>query len=361
MNQSSERASWMVAVLLVGVGGITFWAVREQPLDDHRLPNANATPSFVLNGETMGTTYTVRFHGPIDVDAKLKRMIDARLELVNEQMSTYRPDSEISRFNRSESTDWFECSTNLVRVVKAAQRIRETTDGAFDATVGPLVNLWSFGPDKRERRVPSDDEVTQVKSFVGGQLLDVRLEPPGIRKQHPKLQLDLSAIAKGFGVDQVAEFLEASGIENYLVEIGGEVRTRGLKADDSEWRIGIERPSESERITQLAASIGDRSMATSGNYRNFFREDGTRYGHTIDPRTGRAVQHNLASVSVVADDCMTADGWATALMVLGEQAAYDLAVRKQLAALFIVATDGDFTVQQTPEFTRLVHTVRLHE
>ena len=348
-------------MLLLAVGGLTFWTVRQQPSPDRQLSHAYASRSRVLDGETMGTTYTVRFHGPVDADSDLQAAIDARLELVNDQMSTYQPNSEISRFNRSESTDWFECSANLVNVIEAAQRISNTTNGAFDATVGPLVNLWSFGPNKGERRVPSDDEILRVKQYVGSELLKSRTDPPAVRKQHPKLQLDLSAIAKGFGVDQVAELLEARGIENYLVEIGGEVRTCGRKPDDSEWRIGIERPSESERVTQLAASIGNRSMATSGNYRNFFRVNGHRYGHTIDPRTGRSVQNSSASVSVVSDRCMTADGWATALMVLDQPAAYDLAVQQNLAALFIIATDGDFSVRQTPEFTRIVRTIAIEQ
>ena len=309
-------------------------------------PDRTSPPQHVhLAGPTMGTTWQVKLPTLPERTSRdeLQAAIERRLERVNDQMSTYRPDSELSRFNRHEGTDWFEVSADTARVVSAAQQISALTGGAFDVTVGPLVNLWDFGPDERDARVPSEEELAATRERIGYEMLEVRDDPPALRKSQPDLYVDLSAIAKGFGVDQIAVHLENLGTDSYFIEVGGEIRTRGKKPDGTPWRIGIEAPAATRLDAQAAQRVlelGGRAVATSGDYRNYWEKDGQRFSHTIDPRTGRPVGHELASVTVVSDDCMTADGWATALMVLGPEDAYNSAMKQDLAALFIVLQAG---------------------
>jgi thiamine biosynthesis lipoprotein len=320
---------------------------------------AKEEPSYLtvsLTGPTMGTRYNINIPKlPEDVSpGKLKRDIDAALERVNEQMSAYRKSSEISRFNRSTEKDWFGVSPETARVVAEALQVSKETGGAFDVTVGPLIRLWRFGPNKEEKRIPPDDEIREAMDRTGYHKLEVREDPPALRKLQGDIQINLSAIAKGFGVDQIAGFLERAGILDYLIEIGGEVRTRGGKADGSAWTIGIETPTDYQRGIQETIHLGDRSMATSGDYRRFFKKDGKRYSHTIDPKTGRPVEHQLASVSVITNTCMQADAWATAFMVLGADKGYDLAVEKGFAVLFLIRKDETFIRRATPNFDALV-------
>jgi len=303
----------------------------------------------------MGTWYSVQLAAlPAGLDSpRLRANIEAELDRVNAWMSTYRRDSEISRFNRHESADWFPVSAETVHVVETARRVSVMTDGAFDVTVGPLVNLWSFGPETREPRVPPEAEIARRRARVGYRRIEIRDEPPALRKTRPDLTLDLSAIAKGFGVDQVAEALEKSGVSDYLVEIGGEVRARGVKSDGTAWRIGVEKPLPGRRELERVLEIRDRAVATSGDYRNFFEVDGKRYGHTIDPRTGRPVEHELGAVTVVEQTCMRADALATALMVLGPEKGHDLAVARGWAALFQVRGQRGIEIRETPAFAAL--------
>ena len=306
-----------------------------------------------LSGRTMGTTYSVKLAAAPDGTgaAALQAEIDAALATVNRQMSTYDPDSELSRFNASGSTDWFPVSGATAKVVAEALSVSRESDGAFDATVMPLVNLWSFGPEARPDAVPTDAEIADRKAFVGADKVEVRTDPPALRKAAAGASCDLSAIAKGYGVDVVAELLDRRGLSGYMVEIGGEVRTKGRRADGRGWRIGIERPLTGERAVERVVELSGESLATSGDYRNWFEAGGVRYSHTIDPRTGRPIGHGLASVSVVADDCMTADATATAVMVLGPDAGYDWLVGRGAAALLIVRDGAGFAERPTPAFT----------
>ncbi len=305
-----------------------------------------------LAGETMGTTYSIRFIKlPAGKSAAaLRHAIDESLETVNAQMSTYRPDSELSRFNISGSTDWFPVSAATATVIVEAQRVSRESQGAFDVTVMPLVNLWSFGPESRPDAVPTDAELAERRSHVGYEKLEVRLDPPALRKGDPRMSVDLSAIAKGYGVDVVARLLDEQGVEAYMVEIGGEIRTKGPKPDGELWQIGIERPIAGQRALEKVIGLDDESMATSGDYRNYFEAQGKRYSHTIDPRTGRPIEHTLVSVSVLAETCMTADGLATAVMVLGPAEGYDWLVERGLAALLIVKVGDRFVEKPTPKF-----------
>lgn len=292
-----------------------------------------------LRGATMGTTYLVKIFDPPKLDSDVRFEIDAELRRVNDQMSTYLKSSELSRFNASESTDWFEVSKETAEVVAFAQEVAKKTEGAFDVTVGPLVNAWSFGTTPRDQKIPSDEQIAALRKSVGYEKVSVRTDPPAIRKSVPGLKIDLSAIAKGHGVDRVVELLDSMGAKNVFVEIGGEVRTSGDKAGEW-WRVGIQIPDAANEVAMIGHPMSsdsgvDESMATSGDYRNFFVADGKRYSHTIDPRTGRPVEHQLASVSVIAPDCMTADAWATAINVLGPEEGLAAAEREDLSALLI--------------------------
>jgi thiamine biosynthesis lipoprotein len=308
------------------------------------------TPSGVVavrefRGRTMGTTYMVKIAGADELDTRALRVaIDAELRRVNDEMSTYLKSSQISRFNQSSSTDWFDVSDDFARVVELAEDIAAKTEGAFDVTVGPLVNAWSFGTTERSQTVPDSDTIKTLMRSIGYQKLQVRRSPPSLRKSVAELQIDLSSIAKGHGVDRVLEMLSARGADNVFVEIGGEVRTIGEKPEGA-WRVGIQLPDAARDRVMIAhpMRIGEpagTAMATSGDYRNNFTADGKRYSHTIDPRSGSPVDHRLASVTVVAATCMEADGWATALNAVGPETALEIAARNGLHTLLVTRTDS---------------------
>jgi thiamine biosynthesis lipoprotein len=301
---------------------------------------------------TMGTVYQVKFHG-VSAGSDLVRLqheTEQHLAQINRQMSTYDPASEISRFNQHQEDTWFPVSAETALVVATALDISRKTDGAFDPTIGPLVNLWNFGPDRGSVQVPDDQDIEEAKQRVGYQYIESRLSPPALRKLRGSVCLDLSAIAKGFGVDVLAEMLSDRGAAGYMVEIGGEVRTKGVKPDGTVWRIGIEKPIRDGRAVHEVVALQDGSLATSGDYRNFFEMDGRRFSHEIDPRTGYPVDHDLASVSVITEQCMLADVWATALIVAGPAQAMRLAERNNLHVLLIERVDGGFQNQMSPEF-----------
>jgi thiamine biosynthesis lipoprotein len=215
------------------------------------------------------------------------------------------------------------------------------------------VNLWGFGPEKKRDDPPTDDEIDAARQRVGYKKIEVRTEPPALRKFATDVYLDLSAVAKGYAVDQVSEALAQAGAHASMVEIGGEVVTRGTKPDGTPWRIGVERPDDTGRMVQLVLELGDRALATSGDYRNYFESQGRRYSHTIDPKTGRPVLHDLAQVSVEAGACMEADAVATALLVLGEQAGYDYCVAHDVAALLMIRRGEQIIERATPRFLQL--------
>jgi thiamine biosynthesis lipoprotein len=290
----------------------------------------------------MGTTYMVKVHSPpeqADWESETATAIERELRSVNDQMSTYLKSSELSLFNASDSTDWFDVSADTAGVVAAALELSEKTDGAFDVTVGPLVDRWSFGAGERKNDLPSEAELTELMQGIGYQHLQSRLDPPALKKDIAELRVDLSSIAKGHGVDRLVELLAGRGAENVFVEVGGEVRVAGDKSGQS-WKVGIQKPDAGGQELLVAHKIRDAAMATSGDYRNFFEVDEQRYSHTIDPRTGRPVTNGLASVSVITDSCMLADGWATALNVVGYEDAMRLARENDLS-VFIVQRFND--------------------
>lgn len=306
-----------------------------------------------LTGKTMGTTYNVKYvvEEGQDTDG-LQSKIDERLVEINKLMSTYDPTSELSRFNQNRYTTPFAVSDETRSVVKEAMRLGEFSHGVLDVTVGPLVNLWGFGPTHRPEKIPSDADIEAVRKYVG--LDKLSLTKDGLVKAHPQLYVDLSTIAKGYGVDQVADLIEGLGVQNYLVEIGGEMRVKGHKGNGTPWLIAIEKPITHERAVQKTISIGDNAIATSGDYRIYYEQDGVRYSHLIDPRTGRPIQHNTVSVTVITPTSMTSDGLATAFIVMGWDDAKKLAEENDIAVYIIRKVDGQFEEYSSPEFDRIV-------
>ncbi|SFU71760.1 FAD:protein FMN transferase [Xenorhabdus koppenhoeferi] len=306
-----------------------------------------------LNGQTMGTYYSVKYVADSSVPApeNLQKEIDRLLEEVNDQMSTYRPNSELSRFNQSREVNKpFPVSAATAKVVKEAIRINKLTEGALDVTVGPLVNLWGFGPEGRITKAPTDEELATRRVWTGIEHLSI--EGNNLIKAIPELYVDLSSIAKGYGVDAVAEYLESQSIKNYMVDIGGEVRTSGNNGKGNPWRIAIEKPSDTG-IAQSAQEIiepGNMSVATSGDYRNYFEQNGVRYSHTINPKTGRPITHNLVSITVIAPTCMSADGFSTGLDVLGPEKGMELAEKLNIPVFMIVKTKEGFEERYSTAF-----------
>lgn len=316
--------------------------------------NNSAQTEVLLQGRTMGTTYNVKVVATIDeVEAlQLQQKIDAALQQVNQEMSTYIPDSEISRFNQSTSLEPVEVSSSLARVLAESLRLGKLSEGKLDVTVGPLVNLWGFGPEQRPETVPSDEALAKTKNRIG--LDNLVLVGNKLSKKIPDLYVDLSTIAKGYGVDIVAELLEANGFHNYLVEVGGELRLKGFKHTGELWAIAIEKPIfdplGEHRAVQQVIIPKDNAVATSGDYRNYFEADGERFSHIIDPDSGKPIHHNLVAVTVIAPSSMTADGLSTMLMVMGAKQGMDFAIKHDLAALFIAKSEDGFNEQFTVKF-----------
>jgi len=292
----------------------------------------------ILSGGTMGTSYSVTLSGTISRNAlnELRAQIESELAEVNRQMSTWDARSEISRFNRSDTS--FLVSEGFAAVVGRALELSESTGGAFDPTLQPLLNLWGFGSGGEERRVPSDAEIAKAKAQTGWRKLGVEAGSK-LWKSAPEIQLALGAIAKGYGVDAVGQLLNEASYENWFVEIGGEVVVRGLNPEGMPWRIGIQVPTSNPMDSSLQGivQLTDGAVATSGDYRNYIIEGDVIYSHILDPRSGRAVRSDTASVTVVASQCMDADGIATALFVMGaEEGLVWVEARPEVEALFLV-------------------------
>ena len=291
-----------------------------------------------LDGKTMGTGWSLIIASPPpDLDSgQLQQQVEGMLEHINSLMSTYRADSEISSFNRLQSTQWFELSPETLGLLQAAAAIHRDSGGAFDPTVSPLVDLWGFGPGLPRRGIPDASEIAALLRHTGMEKLQIDAQGGRIRKRTAQLQIDLSAIAKGYAVDQLAALLESGGIGNYLVEIGGEIRTAGGNSEGRAWRIAVEQPLGGEqRLPARVLNVSGAAIATSGDYRNFFDYQGKRYSHIINPVSGWPVTHSPSSVTVIADDCLSADAWATAYTVIGRERGLELADALQMAVLFL--------------------------
>ncbi len=332
--------------------GLVVWRMGLAPVDGSQEAGVVA-----VEGATMGTTWSVKVVAPEDPPepAALRSLCQKALDAVDGAMSTYKSDSELSLFNRHREATPLQVSAPTARVFALAEDTSRLTGGAFDVTVGPLVDAWGFGPG-RSGEAPDEARVAALRRSVGWQLIHTDVAGLTLRKDNPDVSADLSAIAKGFAVDQVAAALAAAGHRDFMVEVGGEVSARGLNARSEPWRIGVERPQEGPRAVHTVVPLLNRAMATSGDYRNYRDIDGLRVSHTIDPRTGHPITHGLASVTVVDETCARADALATALNVLGPDEGLALAERQGLAAMFLVRIRGDATtleLRQTHAFAAL--------
>jgi thiamine biosynthesis lipoprotein len=312
----------------------------------------------VLSGPTMGTTYHVRVVGtPSDIDAEaVRRTIDEVLASIDSEMSTYRDDSAISRFNAARSTDWIDVPISLARVVDAARKVSELSQGAFDITVSPLVQAWGFGTNGEPVVLPGDEQIAQLRDRIGYRLLEVRLAPAALRKLHPALTIDVNGVAPGYAVDVLAERFQALGLSDFMIDIGGEVLARGHNAADAAWRIAVERPLDTDPQPFAVIELLDRSVTTSGEYRHYFERDGRKYSHTIDPRTGHPVE-GYGSVAVVGPTSLEIDAWATALNVLGPQAGLELADKQGLAVMYVIVKDARLQARKSKAFAQDVRVI----
>lgn len=303
----------------------------------------------VLTGRTMGTTYAVKVvTGYFGSAAGLKEKIDRRLDEINRSMSPYLTDSEISRFNRFQQAGVeFPVSADFLRVMKVGARIYALSEGAWDGTVNPLVDLWGFGRAGRPGLVPPAEKIAAARADVGFNKIEIR-DSGALVKHQGSLTLDLSSIAKGYGVDQAADVVRAEGFTDFLVEIGGEVVAAGVRPDGRPWRVGINRPKPESRFDEIykVVSLKDQAFATSGDYRQFFVQDGRRYSHIIDPETGYPVTNRVVSVSILAGDCTLADGLATAVMVMGAEKGLALIDRLDGVEGLIVMEMPDGSLQE---------------
>jgi FAD:protein FMN transferase len=305
-----------------------------------------------LAGQSMGTTWSVVLQAPPADLAALQLRIEDELQRLTAQMSTWEEASALTVFNRS-ADQWQALPVDTFRVVAHALSLARESGGAYDPTVGPLVNLWGFGPRGGPRSSPPDAAtIAQARERVGWDRIE--LDEANHRARQPGgMQIDISSLGPGYAVDRIAHVLDVAGVTSYLAELGGEMRARGAKADGSAWRIGVERPDGSDDDAQfdLVIALRDEAVGSSGDYRVGFEHAGRRYSHTIDPRSGEPVRHALAAVSVVAASAMQADAWAATLMVLGPHAGWEFAQRHRLAAAFTVRReDGGYTRRLTPAF-----------
>ncbi len=270
-----------------------------------------------FGGHTMGTTWSLRM--PAGAKSIRQNDLQQQLDAWESIISHWRPDSAVSRFNDSTKTDWIAVPVELVEVVELAQQIGGDTDHALDITIAPLIDLWGFGATGRRDSPPTDAEIASAKAQCGWQHLHTRHDPPALRKAIPALRINVSAVAEGWALERLAQHLKSTGITRFLLEIGGEVLARG------EWRVGVQSPAAPPGESAQTLLLKDQSIATSGVYRQHFSVAGKEYAHILDPRTGRPIEHKLASVSVIHPSAAQADGFATALLVLGPDAGRRLA------------------------------------
>jgi len=323
-----------------------------------------------VNGPIMGTQYRIVLNCPqIKFSAENWRIIALeQMNAVNASMSTYQADSELSQFNQLQSTDWQSASEGLLAVLSIAKQVHSASQGTLDPTVSKLVDLWGFGWGSKQtfnRVIPTDKALQAVGQQIGFDKLEIDVDNKRIRKQLADLHVDLSAVAKGYAVDQVSQALLENGCDNHLVDIGGELRGTGINAEAKTWRVGVEKPVlgavRASHLQQLVSL--NQGLASSGDYRNYYEKDGKRFSHTIDPRTYKPIHHNLASVTVIHDSTATADAWATALMVLGDEA-LKVAQAVDLAAYFIFRDESDastsdsgkikFITKSTKQFDKFI-------
>jgi thiamine biosynthesis lipoprotein len=317
--------------------------------------DASAAEFLEVSGRAMGTTWSVKFVPPTQVltPASVERAVTERLEELEQIFSTYRPQSEVSRFSASTGTDWVPVTAEMAHVADASRRLSALTKGAYDVTVGPLVRLWGFSAERRSDSLPTPGEIAAARRWVDWRALEVRTTPPALRKTEPRLNVDFSSMAKGFSVDAISELLATVGAIHHLVRIGGDMKARGAIAGRDGWRVGIERPVDAVGEVANVVTLNSQALSTSGDYRNYIKIGQRQYGHIIDPRTGEPASSSLAAVSVVHTACASSSALATALFVLGPEEGFRLAKTEGLACVFFIRTGASVIQRATPAFEAL--------
>ncbi|MGH8353630.1 MAG: FAD:protein FMN transferase [Pseudomonas sp.] len=305
-----------------------------------------------FGGPAMGSRYAIQYERTAEAPApeRVRPEVEAILAEVDRQLSTYRADSDVSRFNALPAGSCQAMPALVLELVRFGETLSQASDGAFDLTLEPLLDLWGFGPQSRGERVPGAAEIAEVRTRVGHQHL--RIEGRQLCKTLA-VQLDFNSIAAGYAVDRVAARLGELGIHSYLVEITGELKAQGRKPDGSPWRIAIEAPRDDRRVAQRVLALDGYGVSTSGDYRNYFEENGRRYSHTLDPQTGAPIEHRLAAVTVVDPSTLRADGLSTLLMVLGPERGFAFAEQAGVAAFFVTRAGEGFVTRGTAAFERL--------
>ncbi|MBV1908404.1 MAG: FAD:protein FMN transferase [Kangiellaceae bacterium] len=293
-----------------------------------------------ISGLTMGTGYHITFEDNFQRAPEIQLKIDQELLLINQQMSTYINDSELSIFNRSQSTECQALSESTVHVIAEALQVSQQTSGHFDVTIGPLIAEWGFDNKQTHQQIPSDQTIAELVNNIGYK--KVKIKNNCVQKTHPTLSINLSAIAKGFAVDHIAKLLTKNDVNNYLVEIGGETASKGFNPSARNWVLAIESPNIEQRQIQQRFSPNGLGVATSGDYRNYFEKDGVRFSHTIDPVSGKPITHNLASVTVLHPQTMLADAYATAFSVMGDELALEFANKNNIPIYLLIKHKTEF-------------------
>ena len=314
---------------------------------------SQATPT-VLEGKTMGTSWRVSV---VDITPQqataLQKKIQAQLDSDDWLMSTWKKDSALMRFNRSTSTAPWPVSEAMADIVTTSLRVGNKTDGVMDITVGPLVNLWGFGPDQQPIKTPTQAQIDAAKARTGLQHLTVinRAGEQFLQKDLPDLYVDLSTVGEGYAADHLSHLMEREGISRYLVSVGGALVSRGMNDKGLPWRVAVQKPTDRENAVEAVVDINGHGISTSGSYRNYYELDGKRISHVIDPRSGRPINHNLVSVTVISPTALEADAWDTGLMVLGTERAKEVVTREGLAVMMIMKEGDGFTTWMSPQFS----------
>jgi thiamine biosynthesis lipoprotein len=314
-----------------------------------------------LEGSAQGTTYHISYWSELPVDGKdIEASIKNELDAIDKTLSNYRPDSVIEKFNSTENTDSQEVGNEIVSLVRIAKTVHQATQGCFDLTIKPLFELWGFRGD--ELTIPNDATILKTLSRTGMEKLEI-IDETHLRKKQPDLKVDLSSIAQGYSVGKISRVLEQKGIKNYLVEIGGELKTRGHKPDSQAWRIAVERPLPGEQVMQKIITMPKESLIavmTSGTYRHYFDHEGKRYSHILDARTGRPVSHDLVSITVIHEDPTIADAWDTALLCLGQKDGMKVANAEKIPALFIQQQQNNELIESRSDALNTLDSLTIH-
>ncbi|WP_448647224.1 FAD:protein FMN transferase [Pseudomonas mohnii] len=312
--------------------------------------NGDSMESF--GGPTMGSTYSIKYvrHASLPAAADVRVEVEKILADIDRQLSTYRSDSDIERFNDLPANRCQKMPASILKLIRVGEQLSEQSEGSYDLTVEPLLNLWGFGPQGREEKVPAEQALAQARQRVGYQHL--RIEGDQLCKD-AAVEVDFNSIAAGYAVDTIAARLEALGIHDYLAEATGELKAAGKKLDGSPWRIALEEPRDDQQVAERIIAVDGFGLSTSGDYRNYFEQDGRRYSHTFDARSGAPVSHSLASVTVIHPSALIADGLSTLLLILGPERGWDYAEKHDIGAFFVIRADTGFVTRTSHAFERV--------